>query len=645
MTGSVGPFLRKEVREALRDRRTVMLAFLVPIFVYPVMFSLMSFLDRREAERAEEIVHRVVVTGETERIREALVAVEGLETIPRPGAPGDAAADSLRAEIGAGRVAVWVDVGDTLRVAFDGTDEDSRHGRDAVRDALEARRRAESLARYRAAGGAGPLGSAIGLREVDVASEAAAGGATAGKLIPFLLIMTLFIGGSAMSVDIVAGEKERGTLETLYLTPVSRELIARSKFLVVAVSTVVSGTLNFASMVTCYRMGWIGEAGGIVLSAGGIAIAFALIVPLGALIGGVLLGISAFARSLKEAQYYLLPAMLLAILPGMLTMSQDITLNPVTALIPVANVGFAVRDGLVAPVPAGLLALVAVASLAWAWLTMRWTAGILAREETILGFDPEPLLAPTPGGRMRAALLGMAGTVLVFFYLGQYMQSRAMVPGLLLTLWVLLPLLGAGTMRLAWSGGTPAGVLSLRLPRATTWLGGLLLGLGLVVPVVEGLARLQSLVLPVPEGIAEAFGDLFEGRSRAFLLFFIAVSPGVCEELVFRGAFFGLLRRVVPDRHAVLVSAAFFGLIHLSAHRFVPTFFLGIVFALVVRRTRSIFPAMVAHAAYNGFTVLGGDEGGVLESIGPLTAWGGSMLLLAAAAWLLRREPGGEREA
>ncbi len=635
MNGSVGPFLRKELREILRDRKTVFRAFLLPIFVYPVMFSFTSFLDDREADRAEDLVHRVAVTGAVERIVGAVEADESLELVDPPSLDPE----DLRAAVRDGELQAWVDVGDTTRVVFHAPHEESRKARDRLGELLADEGRDESRRRFREAGGTYGLGEPVVLEEIDVASEAEAGGATAGRLVPFLLVMTLFIGGSAISTDMVAGEKERGTLETLYLTPVRREVIARAKFFVVAIATIISGGLNFASMLLCYRLGWIGEGAGIVISSTGILTAAVLIVPLGALVGGVLLGISAQARSLKEAQYYLTPAMMLAFLPGLLSMSQDIALGPLTALLPIANVTLALRDGLVGPVPAGLLALVTASSIAWGWLVMRWTAGVLSREETILGFDPEPFLAPTRTGRRRAVLLGMSVTVLAFFYVGGLIQARALIPGLVLSLWVLLPVCAAGTLRIAWSGGELRDVLSWRRPRPGALLGGLLIGGGTVIPMLGGLVPLQNLFLPSPEGLTEALSGGLSDLSPLALFFLLALSPGICEELVFRGAFFGLLRRVGSGRWAVLVSAAFFGAVHLSIYRFLPTALLGVVFALVVRRTRTIFPAMIAHATYNGLIVLGGAEDGWLANVDDAVGWTASLAALALGVLLVRRSP------
>jgi sodium transport system permease protein len=264
---------------------------------------------------------------------------------------------------------------------------------------------------------------------------------------------------------------------------------------------------------------------------------------------------------------------------------------------------------------------------------MRAAASMLSREESILGLDPEPLFARTPSGRQRAALLGMALTVLVFSYVGTLLQSWNLEIGLALSLWCVLPLLAAGVLRFAWSGGSVREVLSLRAPRSRFVLGAILLGIGAIVPVIDGLVRLQTLVLPAPETFLEELKEGAAARSFWFVLLLMAVSPGVCEELVFRGAFLGLLRRVTSARSAVLLSSLFFALIHLSIFRLLPTFVLGLLLGALTVASGSLLPAVVLHAVYNG--AMFAIERYAWEFDG-VFAWVGSLLLLAAG-WRLAR--------
>lgn len=606
---SANAFLRKELAELARDRRVILLSIVLPVLVNPAMFAISAFLERREETRLEERVLAVAITGD--EAARAFTEVAHEDSTLRVVGRGEP--EALRAEVRDGTIDAWLDVkaeeNGAARVSLvsHAPRASSREALSRLQSVIESAEDRLLQEKWNAAGGEGILAETLALREVDVATREESGGASAGRRLPLLLVLTVFVAGSALAADAVAGEKERGTLETLYLTPARRSDIAFAKYIVVTGATMVSGLLNVASMFFATRMNWFADSaaagGNASLPLGGVFTTCVLVLPLAALAGGVLLGLSAFARSIKEYQILVTPVMLLALLPGLLAMSQDIPLTPWTALIPVANVALAVRDALLAPIPFPIFVIVTLASTGWGLLAMRWVGNVLSREEAILGFDPEPLLAKTPSGRRRAVVLGMAMTVLVYFYLGQLLQSWNLKVGLVLSLWVLLPALAAAVLRLGWSGGSLGEVLSLRAPRPAALLGAILLGLGTVFPIASGVARIQGVFLPMPEGFMKPLVDLTEGGAlQSFLL--LALSPAICEEFTFRGVFLGLLRRVMPVRRAVLFSAICFGLIHLSIFRLLPTTLLGIGLALLVVRTGSIFPSMAFHAAYNGLAVL-----------------------------------------
>lgn len=635
--GAIGAFVRKELREISRDRRAIVFSFIFPILIYPAMFSFMSGLERSSEEKLERARPRVLLTGEAVAFREAMEADTSFVTMS-----GAAPADSLERALREGDLEAWVKLeSDTLTIVFYGPHEVSQAAADRLREFFVGLAAGRRDLRWREAGGAGGMEELVIGVEADIATAEESGGARAGSLIPYILIFSLFIGGSSLSTDLVAGEKERGTLETLYLTPAARRDIATAKYLVVVGGSIVTGILNVASMTWCYQQGIMPgseEGGGIVVSAGALGSGLLLVVPLAVIIGGVLLGISAKARTVREAQYLMTPVMFVAFIPAILTATQDVRLDAFTALLPVANVALALRDRLIGPVPAGLMLLTTAASLGWGLLAMRWVEGKLQREDAVLGFDPEPVLARTPAGRGRALHLGLAGSVLAYFYLGQLLQAQGGRGGLAASLWLLLPLLGAGILRLGWSGGAVREVLSLRRAHPAALAGAALLAAGILVPMFQGLVVIQERLLPTPGRLIEGMELIFEGASRWELLLLIGLSPGICEELVFRGAALGLWRRVGTSRRAVLLSALYFALIHMSVHRFAPTLLLGLVLGWLTVATGSIFPAMLFHAAYNSAAVLGAER---LENAAGWLAgpggWAASLALLAAGTWLVRR--------
>ena len=638
--------IAKELLELSRDRRVLIMGVLLPILLYPLLMGFTSRLERNQEREQRQKVLPIALVGELPGLRAALATDAGLVL------QFDLSPDSLAQAVRTGRVQLAVDAsegwaasGDStvpkLKLFVHTTRDESREARRRVEAHLDSLRMLEVQRRYVDAGGQSRLLETLPSESKDLASESAAAGAGAGRMLVYILLWSLFSGGAAFATDMVAGEKERGTLETLFLLPVERALVARSKLIVVTLGTVLTAILNLASLSFTYRMGWVAGEEGEPMSIGWSALGQTalLVLPLAVLMAGVLLAISAFARSLKEAQYYVLPVMLVMFVPALLSMSQTVQLNPLVALIPVANVAFAMRDAMLGHSEPGLLALVVVSTLAYAGLLLRWVTSMLADEGKVLGFDPEPIFAQSPGGRRRALHLAMSLSILAFFYVGQYLQARYFYVGLLLSLWVLLPLLAVGVAWFVRRDLALRSMLALRLPPPQAWLAAPLLALGVMWPLADLLFGLQSRFLPMPEGDVEAMQKVLGDRPFWQLFFAGAISPAICEELLFRGVCFGLLLRHSGARRAVVFSAIYFALMHLSIFRLMPTFLLGVLMALLVLRSASIFPAMLFHLVYNGGLFFGSrlhEQGRLPIPIEGPVVWMASAVTLIIGVLLLR---------
>jgi sodium transport system permease protein len=636
----------KELLELRRDRRVLIMGVFLPILLYPLLMGFTSRLERKQEQEQRQKVLPIALVGELPGLREALSADEGL--VLHLEVPADSLAQAVRqqrVQLGIDASEGWAQPGaseaPTLQLFVHTTRDESREARRRVEAHLDSLRMVEVQRRYVIAGGQQELLATLPRDSSDLASESAAAGAGAGRMLVYVLLWSLFSGGAAFATDMVAGEKERGTLETLFLLPVQRSLVARSKLVVVTLGTILTAILNLASLTYTYRMGWVAGEEGEPMSIGLAAVAQTalLVLPLAVLMAGVLLSISAFARSLKEAQYYVLPVMLVMFVPALLSMSQTVKLNPLVALIPVANVAFAMRDAMLGQSQAGLLALVVVSTLAYAAMLLRWVTSMLADETKVLGFDPEPIFARSPGGRRRALHLAMALSILAFFYVGQFLQARYEYRGLLLSLWVVLPLLAIGVLLFVRRDGRIGELLSLRLPPPQAWLAAPLLALGVMWPLVDLLFGLQSRFLPMPETDLQAMQKVLGERPLWQLFVAGAVSPAVCEELLFRGVCFGLLLRLSGPRRALIFSSIYFALMHLSVFRLVPTFLLGAIMALLVLRSASLWPAMLFHLVYNGGLLIGSalhEQGRLPIPVEGPVVWAASVVTLLIGGLLLR---------
>lgn len=209
---------------------------------------------------------------------------------------------------------------------------------------------------------------------------------------------------------------------------------------------------------------------------------------------------------------------------------------------------------------------------------------------------------PGPG----SVLTFVLGVAVLFFVGGLALQLLLGQGGLLAAEWLLL------FMPALWwtarAGVDPVRFLSLRPPSTAGLIGALLLGAG-ALPLGWVIGWLQTFVLPVPEELLEGLESLVTADSPArlaWLLVVVALTPAICEEVVFRGVLLGGTRPLGPTR-MVLINGAVFGAFHLSLSspiRFLPTAALGCVLAWAVWRTGSLWVGMAMHFVNNAAIVL-----------------------------------------
>lgn len=644
----------KELKELLRDRRAVFFSFVLPLFLYPVLFFMAALLpeERREEMAARELTvgvasdHEMARTYFTER-RLRILEIDFAETLVRDGdvdvfvnferAPqGDDAADGGAAK-------------EVATVYYARTLPESVEAEQRVQAALEDYRLDLVKARFRSHGVDLEPRTLVVAEVRDVATADEKSRAQLGRLLPLIMVLLLLTGGSFAAIDLVAGEKERDTLETLYIHPVRISSIVRGKFSVVLAVSIAAVLLNYAGMILGVEVcRWLGLGGEdqtwfplFVPPAPVLGLILLLVFPFAVFSSSILLAISAYARSFREAQTYLLPVTLVALLAVTLGLVPQIRLASIVAVVPVANVALGIREALTGqlePLPY----LVALgSSCGYAWLALRKATSLLHREEIILALTPPPRVEDLNASACaRRALCFSSFMLLAVWYLGGLLQSRDLLVGLALTLWgvVLLPALAYPIV----CRQSPRELFALRATPPSNYL-----WLVPAVPATVGLnlayLQFQQLFLPLPEA-AEAFelpGTMDLSPFWLFLLF--AVSPGICEELLWRGVLQGELEKQRRPLRTVLLVGLFFGLFHLSVYRLVTTGLTGAILAIIRLRTGSIFPCMLFHTAFNAtllFVVREIDEGAAEIATWP-ALWGFSLGLLALSLWFMR--PGRNR--
>jgi len=385
--------LGKELRESLRELRTLGAALVFgPVFV-PILFAgMLGFALRHSAAQSNAPVELAVSHVERAPNLVRDLVEYGVSVVPI--IYDDAQA---RAAVASGRFhqillipreygEAWVTgTPAPLRLYMDSSEGEAQADVSRVR-ALIAQYDGV-LARLRLlARGVNPLViSPVALQNVDVASPASRSARVLGML-TFLIILSMLMGGFYLAIDATAGERERGSLEPLLTVPVPREQLIYGKILAVCVLMLVSLALTVASLTVALRLVGLERFGMSVnlgpLSALAIVACCAPLAPLGASLMTI---VAAYTRSYREAQTYLGVAILVPTLPLVFASVVDLQPTNWTMAIPSLGQHFLVTRLLKAqPIPPLHLVLSVTTTLALGIL-LAALAGRLYRRESLLG--------------------------------------------------------------------------------------------------------------------------------------------------------------------------------------------------------------------------------------------------------------------
>jgi len=436
-------------------------------------------------------------------------------------------------------------------------------------------------------------------------------------LIPLILVLMTVTGAVYPAIDLTAGERERGTLETLIAAPVPRMGLLLAKYVAVLTVALLTAIVNLAGMtITAHSTGLAASLFGDGLS---LAVVFKVLLLLGlfaAFFSAILLALTSCARSFKEAQAYIIPLMLLCLVPGVLCLMPGLEFTGWMAVTPLVNIVMLARDLLEGSVVTSL-AVAAVCS------TLFYIAAAIALAARIFGTDAilygSPATwsdlvrrpaEPRPVASLAAAMLGLALIFSCYFVLGTglaqstelAMGRRLVVIGLITAIvFGGIPILFAMFGRVRWSSG-----LGLKPVNAVVLLAAAILGLALwpIAHEIYLISERLGLSMLGEEQVraAKAMLDAWRDVPLWLILAALAVAPGVFEELCFRGFLFSSLRSVLAPDRTVVASAVLFGLFHevLTPGRFLASTFLGLVLGWVRLRTGSVLPCMVLHTLHNG---------------------------------------------
>jgi sodium transport system permease protein len=460
----------------------------------------------------------------------------------------------------------------------------------------------------------------------DASREEMRSAAVWSKILPFVVLIWALTGAFYPAVDLCAGEKERGTLETLLSSPAQRSEIVWGKLLTIMTFSMTTSLLNmlcmgFTGLLMIQQLGGAGLAGfnlgpPPLASMGWLVLA---LVPISAMFSALALAVAAFARSTKEGQYYLMPLLLISLPLMIVPMLPAAELDLGTSLIPITGLMLLLRsliegyylDALRYSVP------VAAVTLACCLAAIRWAIdqfnneSVLFRESERFGIGTWLRHLVRDRGETPAVSAALLCGVLVLvlrFFSGlmagtptnwKELASSAVITQLAMIAFPALLM----TLMLTRS---PRKTLLLLRPHPLAVPMAVLLALALN-PAVHLLAWAVNLLYPMSEGVQQALVPIEDAIRTApwpYVLLVLAVAPAVCEELAFRGFILSGLRHTGHKWGAIGLTAALFGLAHGMLQQSLTACVVGVVIGYIAVQTSSLWPCIAYHLTHNGLGVL-----------------------------------------
>ncbi len=462
----------------------------------------------------------------------------------------------------------------------------------------------------------------IKVDDTDTATSEQSLGYFLGTIIPFMMIISLLVGVFTPAIDATSGEKERGTLETLLMMPVTNSQIIVAKFFSVALIGLITTLLSIASMagLGAYILNLVSNSG--VVDVGGIDIgsflpAILITVPvlivLSLFLTAISMCVTCFAKTYKEANMYMSPVMIVVMLTGYIGFIPNLEFDKTMAMIPVANVCLLIKNLLLFKVNMELVMIVIVSTAAYTGLVIL-ALGKMYHSEAILFDEGRNGLAllerrsnmkrggvPSSGDAWFVVLVGF----LLLVYAGGLLQTHYGLNGVAASQIVLaaFPLLMA-----VYTRKNVRKTFNLKKPKVGTgtaraWTGSLIMGFGMILLGIV-ISDIMAEVFPT-EGQAfySTIENMFSG-SALWVWAVVSVFPAICEELLFRGYILSGFRSRYPEWATVLAVGVCFGVFHTSVMRFPGTCLLGMAFAFIVCRTGSIIPGMILHCLNNSLAII-----------------------------------------
>lgn len=624
----VKQIFKKEILDILRDKKTIFMMIILPIILYPIMMVGMTQIMSMSMNSMEKENINIAFNQNPDKTLMSVINETNEERRKASSEIGQIelkTTNDYKKDLKDGNIDAYIKVSDKnegleFNIYIYSSKNSSIMGQEEVEKVLNTYK--EELVENKVKESGLDVKSTlepIDYKTVDVAKNEEVAGNLLGRVLPFILIIGLLMGSIYPAIDVMAGEKERGTLETLFTLPITNLELVMGKYFAVSLCAVASAILNILSVFI--TMAFLLATQGMVSEMGMINIDYSQMILPGIItlvcvclfamvVSAVSMCVCSLAKSFKDAQNYITPVTLFVMMPSYISMVPTIELDSFTATIPVVNISLLIKSVLTFNSNISLIALVLVSNLVFVIISVLILSKMFNSEEILFGSSKNFALLEKRSNIKKGTMPSVADGVTLYaigvvllIYIGGLIQLKFGTAGIVGTQIMIigLPLIFAWYIKSDFKN-----TFSIKLPKIHHVLGGIILWGG--VFILSGLiSQILLYLFPQNMQVVERLNEVLKVDDSLLLnVLVIAVMPAICEEVFFRGFVFRSLTQSKEKKAqiwGVIFTGILFGFMHIDFIRVIPTSILGIALSYSVYKSKSIFIPMIMHFLNNSIAV------------------------------------------